>query len=82
MMRQSVTAAFAALFAGLPVAASAQQGDKISDGVVKFGLILDMASLYSEITGGAGVPVAFEEQLSAAEKICNRAEACRTGGQC
>jgi branched-chain amino acid transport system substrate-binding protein len=58
MMRQSVTAAIAALFAALPVAASAQQGDRISDGVVKIGLILDMASLYSDITGEGSVTAA------------------------
>lgn len=31
--------------------ASGQQGDKISDGVVKIGLLLDMASIYADITG-------------------------------
>ena len=58
MMRQSVTAVIAALFAGLPVAAGAQKGDKISDGVVKIGLILDMSSLYSDITGEGSVTAA------------------------
>src|SRR3954451_10746986 len=42
------------LAAGLALAAApafAQSGDKISDDVVRIGLILDMSSLYADITG-------------------------------
>lgn len=34
-----------------PLCASAQSTDKISDGVVKLGLILDMSGLYADVTG-------------------------------
>ena len=51
MARTTLAAAIVALFAGLPLAVAAQQAEKISDGVVKIGLILDMTSLYADITG-------------------------------
>ena len=51
MARTTLATAIVALFAGLPLAVAAQQAEKISDGVVKIGLILDMTSLYADITG-------------------------------
>ncbi|MFI4980675.1 MAG: ABC transporter substrate-binding protein [Nevskiales bacterium] len=58
MVRKPLAVAAAALVAGLALPAAAQQGDKISDGVVKIGLILDMSSLYSDITGEGSVTAA------------------------
>ena len=58
MLRKSLAVTIAALFIGAPLSAAAQQGDKISDGVVKIGLILDMSSLYSDITGEGSVTAA------------------------
>ena len=58
MLRKSLALAVAALICGLPLSAVSQQKDKISDGVVKIGLILDMSSLYSDITGEGSVTAA------------------------
>jgi branched-chain amino acid transport system substrate-binding protein len=58
MLRKSLALAIAALVCGLPLSAVSQQKDKISDGVVKIGLILDMSSLYSDITGEGSVTAA------------------------
>jgi branched-chain amino acid transport system substrate-binding protein len=58
MLRLSLALAMAALVCGLPLCAVSQQKDKVSDGVVKIGLILDMSSLYSDITGEGSVTAA------------------------
>ena len=58
MVRKILAAAAAAFVAGTALPAAAQQGDKISDGVVRIGLILDMSSLYSDITGEGSVTAA------------------------
>ena len=49
--------AAAALALPAPAAAQAQKG-KVSDGVVRIGLILDMASLYADLTGEGSVAAA------------------------
>jgi branched-chain amino acid transport system substrate-binding protein len=56
MKRTFIAAAVAAL--GFTTAALAAPGDKISDGVVRIGLILDMSGLYSDITGEGSVTAA------------------------
>ena len=48
MKRRSLAVLFAAL---LSTAAAAAPAPQISDGVVKIGLLLDMTSLYADITG-------------------------------
>jgi branched-chain amino acid transport system substrate-binding protein len=48
----------AALVFAVPTVASAQAAPKISDDVVKIGLILDMTSLYADITGEGSVTAA------------------------
>jgi branched-chain amino acid transport system substrate-binding protein len=56
-----VTKTLSAAIAGtllLAAAASAQPADKISDGVVKIGLLLDMSSVYADITGTGSVTAA------------------------
>src|SRR5512133_913230 len=58
MLRKTIAVAAAALVSGLPLSAVAQQKDQISDGVVKVGLVLDMSSLYSDITGEGSVTAA------------------------
>ena len=50
-MRTRSTVALAALAALAAAPALAQSADKVSDGVVKIGLLLDMSSLYADITG-------------------------------
>jgi branched-chain amino acid transport system substrate-binding protein len=50
-MRTRPTVALAALAALAAAPVFAQSGDKVSDGVVKIGLLLDMSSLYADITG-------------------------------
>jgi len=56
MKKTLLAFALAALACALPVTAPAQE--KISDGVVKIGLILDMSSLYADITGEGSVTAA------------------------
>ena len=58
MLRKTLAVAVSALVGGMPLNAVSQQGDKISDGVVKVGLILDMSSLYADITGEGSVAAA------------------------
>jgi branched-chain amino acid transport system substrate-binding protein len=58
MLRNSLALAIAALVCSLPLPAVSQQKDKISDGVVKIGLILDMSSLYADVTGEGSVTAA------------------------
>jgi branched-chain amino acid transport system substrate-binding protein len=53
--RAAVTACALALAA---TAAQAQPAEKVSDGVVKIGLLLDMSSLYADITGQGSVTAA------------------------
>jgi branched-chain amino acid transport system substrate-binding protein len=55
MLRKTIAVAVAALLGGASLPAVSQQSDKISDGVVKVGLILDMSSLYADITGEGSV---------------------------
>ena len=55
MLRKTLAVAVSALIGGMPLTAASQQGDKISDGMVKIGLILDMSSLYADITGEGSV---------------------------
>src|SRR5690349_11043249 len=50
-MKLAASCLSAALALALAAPALAQSGDKISDGVVRIGLILDMSSLYADITG-------------------------------
>jgi branched-chain amino acid transport system substrate-binding protein len=58
MLRKTLVFAIATLVAGLPLPSLSQKKDKISDGVVKIGLILDMSSLYSDVTGEGSVTAA------------------------
>ncbi|MFP5404929.1 MAG: ABC transporter substrate-binding protein [Gammaproteobacteria bacterium] len=61
MSRTMLSMAVAAVLAAAAPAASAQPGSeaaKISDGVVKIGLLLDMSSLYADITGEGSVTAA------------------------
>jgi len=58
MLRKTLAVAVAALFVGLPLSAVSQQKDAVSDGTVKIGLILDMSSLYADITGEGSVAAA------------------------
>jgi len=58
MLRKTLALALAALVSGLPLSAIAQTREKVSDGVVKVGLLLDMSSLYSDITGEGSVTAA------------------------
>ena len=58
MLRKTLAVAVAALFVGLPLSAVSQQKDAVSDGTVKIGLILDMSSLYADITGEGSVMAA------------------------
>lgn len=61
MHRIVMSAAVALALGALPVAAHAQAkapAGKISDNVVKIGLILDMSSLYADITGEGSVAAA------------------------
>src|ERR1700690_3512206 len=58
MLRKTLVFAIVTLLAGLPLPSLSQQKDKISDGVVKIGLILDMSSLYSDVTGEGSVTAA------------------------
>ena len=58
MLSKPLALAIAAVVCGLPLSAVSQQSEKISDGVVKVGLILDMSSLYSDITGEGSVTAA------------------------
>jgi branched-chain amino acid transport system substrate-binding protein len=57
MKRIVLVAAIAAFAAGAQAQSKAPQG-KYSDGVVKIGLILDMTSLYADITGDGSVTAA------------------------
>jgi len=57
-MRHAFRALAAAGFAAAAATAQAQPADKVSDGVVKFGLLLDMSSLYADITGQGSVTAA------------------------
>ena len=56
MMRLGTVATGAALLLGFAFAAQAQ--DKVSDGVVKIGMLEDMSSIYAEITGIGAVTAA------------------------
>jgi branched-chain amino acid transport system substrate-binding protein len=58
MAMRSWRAGVAACALALATAAHAQPADKVSDGVVKFGLLLDMSSLYADITGQGSVTAA------------------------
>lgn len=49
LLRKVATTAAVALLIGS--APSAQANDRISDGVVRIGLLLDMSSLYADVTG-------------------------------
>jgi branched-chain amino acid transport system substrate-binding protein len=57
-MRHAFRALVAAGLAAAAATAQAQPADKVSDGVVKFGLLLDMSSLYADITGQGSVTAA------------------------
>jgi branched-chain amino acid transport system substrate-binding protein len=58
-MKQGLFIFIFAVFAGaIASGALAQPPDRISDGVVKIGLILDMSSLYADITGEGSVTAA------------------------
>src|SRR6476646_8438656 len=56
MKRSCVIATSAALLLASPFAALAQE--KVSDGVVKIGMLEDMSSLYADITGTGSVTAA------------------------
>src|SRR5262249_42790375 len=56
MKRSAIIASSAALLVACPFVALAQ--DKISDGVVKIGMLEDMSSIYADITGVGEVPAA------------------------
>jgi len=56
MKRSGVIATTAALLLASPFAAPAQE--KVSDGVVKIGMLEDMSSIYADITGMAAVTAA------------------------
>ena len=58
MLRKTLAVAVAALVSSLPLPAVSQEKDKISDGAVRIGLILDMSSLYADITGEGSVTAA------------------------
>ena len=58
MARKFWRACAAACALALAASAQAQAPEKVSDGVVKFGLLLDMSSLYSDITGQGSVTAA------------------------
>lgn len=49
--RLAATAALLGALSLLPGVAAAQDGSRISDGVVKIGLLLDMSSIYADVTG-------------------------------
>ena len=57
MKSDAIAAALTCLFA-MSTAALAQPADKISDGVVKIGLILDMAGPYAHVTGAGSATAA------------------------
>ncbi len=57
-MKAAAVGAAVAIVIGAAGAAVAETGDKISDGVVKIGLIEDMSSIYAEITGIGAVTAA------------------------
>lgn len=54
----SVAAMTASAFSGDALAQAAASAAKISDGVVKIGLLLDMSSLYADVTGAGSVEAA------------------------
>jgi branched-chain amino acid transport system substrate-binding protein len=58
MSRKTAVAVATAFVIGSVWAAPAQTPEKISDGVVKVGLILDMSSIYADITGVGSVTAA------------------------
>jgi branched-chain amino acid transport system substrate-binding protein len=58
MSRKTAVAVATAFVIGSVWAAPAQSPEKISDGVVKIGLLLDMASIYADITGAGSVTAA------------------------
>src|ERR1700719_4556025 len=58
MGRKTAAAVATAFVIGAVWAAPAQSPEKISDGVVKIGLILDMSSIYADITGVGSVTAA------------------------
>ncbi len=58
MLRKTLAVAISVAVGAMPLPALSQQSDKISDGVVKIGLILDMSSLYADITGEGSVAAA------------------------
>ena len=55
MRRSAAIASGAALLLACAFAAQAQE--KISDGVVKIGMLEDMSSIYADITGVGAVPL-------------------------
>ena len=55
MSRKTAVAVATAFVIGSVWAAPAQSPEKISDGVVKIGLLLDMSSIYADITGVGSV---------------------------
>jgi branched-chain amino acid transport system substrate-binding protein len=58
MKRSAAIATGAALLLGCPFAAQAQDKEKVSDGVVKIGMLEDMSSIYADITGVGAVTAA------------------------
>ena len=58
MKRWLVIAATAASLSAAPWAARSEEKTRISDGVVKFGMIEDMSSIYADITGVGAVTAA------------------------
>ncbi len=58
MKRTAAALAFAAFCLASPLAAAQKPAPKISDGVVKIGLLLDMNSLYADLTGQGSVSAA------------------------
>jgi len=58
MKRWLVIAATAASLSAAPWAARSEEKTRISDGVVKIGMIEDMSSIYADITGVGAVTAA------------------------
>lgn len=64
MKRTLLNAAVALAFGALPAAALAQAktSPKVSDSVVTIGLILDMSSLYADITGEGSATAVYSRR--------------------
>src|SRR5262245_16028357 len=93
MKRSGVIATTAALLLAPPFAALSQE--KVSDGVVKIGMLEDMSSIYADITGMGAVTaakMAVEDfggkvldkpiEVVAADHLNKRSEERRVGKEC